>query len=283
MKNILQYDLDYSYGSVAKDIYLQCCKKFGWREGIAYVYGKKQLLFAPYATREGYGVWFLAHNNWTKTNNGFWQNEIFLEKQEIVESWPSRTSNYYDTSIRIVFAKKDDKYIFLGMYKLLSQEESFWKTDFCSNDGRIIACKGDKKYVKTYVKISDTYPAPGLIMDLENHSVSNLADLVPMPRGHLWRRKEYALVFEKFLQTFVFRKQNLTYTQFIWKILGMCEFEYLQIENVAPVIRRIKWIVDEWKIPNTASFDGEINSSEKLLMVTDGIIKKYSLDIFKNQ
>lgn len=107
-------------GAKAKTIYEMCCKRYGFKQEYSGKFGLRQGLYAADATPEGYSVWFLAHSNWTGTENGKWKNTIKPLERIITEQWNHLDSRfYYDNGIRIVFAKnKNMRYVFLGIYKV---------------------------------------------------------------------------------------------------------------------------------------------------------------------
>lgn len=78
------------------------------------------------ATKEGYSVWFLAHSNWTESKGGKWSNEIKDGTKHIIEYWDKIDDRFNnDTRTRVVFAKRQSQYLFLGVYKFV---ENDWKT-----------------------------------------------------------------------------------------------------------------------------------------------------------
>lgn len=110
------------YGTAAQEIYDDCCKKFRWDRSKRGQFGRQQLLYAENSDYIGkQSVWFLAHSNWTGTNNGCWINRIWNDtiEEEYMDGYRPST---IDKTDRIVFAKtKNGKYMFLGVYKIESQ------------------------------------------------------------------------------------------------------------------------------------------------------------------
>ncbi len=267
---MLTFDLDHSYGECAKVIYENLCTKYRWNAIYSkdFTYGK--LFFAPYATRKGLSVWFLAHNNWTKTNNGMWQNEIFLEKGELVESYPVDKSYYSDQTDRVVFTKNSDGcYVFLGVYKFHSTKQTVWKSDFRSNDGKLIAPKGTEKRETIFIRISDTYP----MVEVDDP----YPDLI---QGHLWSKAEYTTIFEGFLREYVLephptRSVNLFRFAQSQRCIDLAfRIGYNSFSDVA---RMIKGIVEDLGIPNNAPFFRLDTHSDKLREVSYELIAKYNL------
>lgn len=84
-QNQITRSMSMEYGSVAQDIYVDLCGKLGWNIKQRGKFARQKRLYATNATSEGYSVWFLANNNWTKTKGGSWKNEI-LDKT-IKETW----------------------------------------------------------------------------------------------------------------------------------------------------------------------------------------------------
>lgn len=129
------------YGTKAQDIYDECCIVLGFNALDRGKFGAQQLLHATNATKEGYSVWFIAHSNWTETDNDKWRNEIFNGIKNIDEKWNNPKLNRYgeESEMRLTFAKrKNQGYFFLGIYKCL----------FINNE----------KQIKRYEIISDKYP-----------------------------------------------------------------------------------------------------------------------------
>ena len=127
------------YSSSAEEVYNMCCTKYGFDRSFAWLFGKRQELYAMDATKEGYSVWFLAHSNWTDTKGGKWSNEIKDGTNHIIEYWDKIDDRFNnDKRTRLVFAKKQNQYLFLGIYKFVKND---WKTK-----------------TKEYEQISTSYP-----------------------------------------------------------------------------------------------------------------------------
>ncbi len=143
-------NLERTFGTKARDIYVACCKRFGWDKSKGYLFGPKMLLYAEGASPEGYSPWFVAHSDWTEDEAKKWRNIIYADRIE--EIWKQPSDNMTeDMTLRIVFAKRRDyildyKYVFLGIYK--PEEEIKTKR---LQDGEIV-------WVKTFRLISDKYP-----------------------------------------------------------------------------------------------------------------------------
>ena len=130
------------YGTVAKDIYEQGCRKFGWRDSEKGKFAKQQKLYSEIATPEGYSVWFLPHSNKTGTDNKSVKNKIFANK---VEQWWFDNNHYIAPKRkRLMFYKEDNIYYFGGVY--LFDEE------------RIEETSGKIYYVEKFDLISEEYP-----------------------------------------------------------------------------------------------------------------------------
>lgn len=143
--NSLRRDMENGFGGSAQPIYDVCCERFGWPRSQRHLFGRQQLLYAEGATPEGYSPWFLAHSNLSETMGGKWSNRISFNTIE--ETWKERQYDlYHDETIRVTFAKtKSFGYVFLGVYKPIKVDEK-------------ILSDGSKVWVKTYQRISDTYP-----------------------------------------------------------------------------------------------------------------------------
>ena len=117
------------YGGVAKSIYDFCCKKFGFDESKRGCFGKQKKLYAQNATKEGYAVWFLSNSNWTNTDNGVWKNTIEDDLELITQhSNDLKIEMASLGEIRVVFAKRNGQYLFLGIYQCTSSD-NIKKTD----------------------------------------------------------------------------------------------------------------------------------------------------------
>lgn len=134
-------------GTSAGDAYKIYAKRYGWNLSDAYKFGPRMLLYARSATPEGYSPWFVAHSNFIslEDSNGRWLNRF--EKDLLMEEWLPDSRRYLeemysDNTIRIVFVKKQSgKYYFMGAYEPIS-----------------IVRNEEGNYIKTYKKISTTYP-----------------------------------------------------------------------------------------------------------------------------
>ena len=131
------------YGTNAKKTYSACANAFCWDKNEAKNFGWQTLNYSNIATPEGYSVWFLAHNNWTGTYTYNVKNKI---TETYMEQWWMDSSHPVATKRkRIIFAKKDNKYIFLGVFEYVG----FRRTEF--KDGM-------NYYVERFDLVSETYP-----------------------------------------------------------------------------------------------------------------------------
>ena len=116
------------YDTAAKRIYLQCCQNFGFDEIKAGNFAMQKTLYASNATIEGYGVWFLAHSNYTNTKNGNWENEFIDNDKILIETWDVAYASGLrfneELNTRVVFAKKEKYYEFMGIYKWFQNKEN---------------------------------------------------------------------------------------------------------------------------------------------------------------
>lgn len=113
--------VNYNYGTVAQDIYISCCKEFGWDEEQKEKFGEQNVLYAKEATQEGFSPWFLAKHNWNepveKIEDMQWR--CFMRYHDsggdIAEFWLEPPDEFYsDWTGRIVFANSENGYVFLG-------------------------------------------------------------------------------------------------------------------------------------------------------------------------
>ena len=109
------------YGTSATGIFSAGCEAFAWDISESKQFGWNTPNYSDIATKEGYSVWFLAHSNWTATDNSKVRNvisETYIEQLWDVPNHPAAT-----TRKRLVFAKKDNLYMFLGIYELVGNDE----------------------------------------------------------------------------------------------------------------------------------------------------------------
>lgn len=125
-------------GTNAQKIFDECAEKFGWLKTERVNFGMMQKMFSDKAAGENYSVWFIAHSDWSGTNDDLYKNILgvtasTIKEEYLKDSVPETT----DQSTRIVFAKrKNEEYYFLGLYKLLEQNST----------------------TRIYKRISDQYP-----------------------------------------------------------------------------------------------------------------------------
>ena len=139
-----------AYGTNSGKIYREKAELYDWEKSGEAHFGKQgQPLYARNVTPEGYGVWCIAHSNLTGDKGGNWDNYIYDDTIE--EFWKKLTFDYlhdfYDTTTRVVFAKKNGAYEFYGVYELVGEpnlEEREWF--------------GKYGCVKVYRRISKDYP-----------------------------------------------------------------------------------------------------------------------------
>ena len=137
------------YGTVAKKIYEDCCDKLGWDIGESGKFGMQQRLYSDIATPEWYSVWFLAHSNWMgeSIEEAIEARAVFNKISETyMEQWWGKSNHPAATKRkRVLFAKKDGTYMFLGVYEFVGERRE--------------EKSGDKMYyVEKFVRVSDEYP-----------------------------------------------------------------------------------------------------------------------------
>ena len=125
------------FGTNAYNAYCNLCNKYEFHYSQRYAFaGKDRPLCACEVTKEKYGVWFIAHSNWTHTTDDHWKNEISDDEKLIVESWTENTHWTYGWvgEKRLVFAKRNDLYEFLGLFECTSKfgREKIYKR-ICDN------------------------------------------------------------------------------------------------------------------------------------------------------
>ena len=141
--------IGFSAGTRAIDNYDRCCTLFGFKRALRGNFAQQKMLYAKYATREGYSVWMLAHSSLNESfnRNRRWYN-IFVYPDIIREIWfnPSDISmSQEDNSYRVCFAKnKEGLYVFQGIYEPQKIE---WEE-----------VMGKRELVRTFKRISKVYP-----------------------------------------------------------------------------------------------------------------------------
>lgn len=127
-----------TYGTNGHEIYLMCCKVFGFRTDKHGHFVKQQSMYADDATPEGYSVWFLPHSNLTGTKSEGKNNVIAGDLVKF--SWDNKKHN--ETKVnkgerRLLFVKDRGVYYFAGLIECVEAD--------------IEAC------TSTFKVISDTY------------------------------------------------------------------------------------------------------------------------------
>ena len=153
--------IGFSAGTRAIDNYDRCCSLFGFKKALRGNFAQQKMLYAKYATQEGYSVWMLAHSSLNESfnRNRRWYN-IFVYPDIIREIWfnPSDISmSQEDYSYRVCFAKnKEGSYVFQGIYEpqKIEWEEVMGKTEL----------------VRTFKRISKVYPINGESLELDKES-----------------------------------------------------------------------------------------------------------------
>lgn len=93
------------YGTKAETIYKQGCKNFGWKELDIGFYGLQQSLYSKNSAGDNLSVWFIAHSDWTESNNKQFKNTLGLFAEIITEEYKiGLIPNDNDNTDRIVFA-----------------------------------------------------------------------------------------------------------------------------------------------------------------------------------
>ena len=133
----------HSYGTAAKDIFEACCDTFSWNKYESKNFGWQTPNYSDIATKEGYSVWFLAHSNWTDSNIENVKNKIFETYME--QWWTDRDHPRATTRKRLIFAKKDNHYEFLGLFKYVGNE---YKHEM----------NGKTYYIERFDIVSEEYP-----------------------------------------------------------------------------------------------------------------------------
>lgn len=132
-----------AYGTAAKDIYLSACDAFSWNRSNAGHFGWQTPNYSDIATPEGYSVWFLAHSNWTGTDTHGVINKISESYME--QWWMDKDYPKAGKRPRVIFAKKDGVYLFLGIFVYDGLE-------------RVEHRDGKDYYVERFNSVSDKYP-----------------------------------------------------------------------------------------------------------------------------
>ena len=156
----------FSAGTKAIDNYDRCCTLFGFKRALRGNFAQQKMLYAKYATKEGYSVWMLAHSSLNESfnRNRRWYN-IFVYPDIIREIWfnPYDISmSQEDYSYRVCFAKnKEGLYVFQGIYEPQKIE---WEE-----------VMGKIELVRTFKRISKVYPING--ESIENEKEASISDM----------------------------------------------------------------------------------------------------------
>ena len=124
--NNRRLDMYCSYGSAAQDIYLNCCRVFGWDERRRVEFAQHTNLYGKRITQENYSLWFLPRHCWLERERDAsrrWYNTV--GRDVIYEEWTDAllTESDWDNlnndfSFRLTFAKgKNGKYYYIGVFK----------------------------------------------------------------------------------------------------------------------------------------------------------------------
>ena len=129
----------------ALDVYKRLSKIFHWDRSQCYNFAPMQFLYAKDATPEGFGVYMLVHNNLCESYNEIFSWYTYVKGETIEEVWfiPNKRDSE-DLDARVIFARTPRGYVFQGVYKFYNAE--------------IKVVKGKERLVKTYKRISTTYP-----------------------------------------------------------------------------------------------------------------------------
>ncbi len=133
----------------ALDVYKRLSKIFHWDRSQCYNFAPMQFLYAKKATPEGFGVYMLVHNNLCEAYNEIFSWYTYMKGDIIEEVWfiPNKAFPE-DMDARVIFARTPRGYVFQGVYKFYNAE--------------IKIIKGKERLVKTYKRISTTYPIKNL-------------------------------------------------------------------------------------------------------------------------
>lgn len=148
----------FSAGTRAIDNYDRCCTLLGFKKALRGNFAQQKMLYAKYATKEGYSVWMLAHSSLNESfnRNRRWYN-IFVYPDIVKEIWfnPCDISmSQEDYSYRVCFAKnKEGLYVFQGIYEPQKIE---WEE-----------VMGKRELVRTFKRISKVYPINGESLENE--------------------------------------------------------------------------------------------------------------------
>ena len=131
-------------GTRAYDIYCAAITAYGFRDDLKGSFAPQKPLYAEFATKERYNVWFIAHSNWNGTITSSWDNCIQGPNNEtIVETFLGSDKEFMSfpdpNNIRVSFIKDaNGSYYFLGVYEPNGVDR--------------------EKKQRFYKKISDVYP-----------------------------------------------------------------------------------------------------------------------------
>ncbi len=150
------------FGTVAKDIYIECGKKYNWNYLMKNLFTFRHSLYAKNAAPQGLSVWFICYSNLTQEKVQIYENVFFgADYYRIDERWFLDTKQkevacgkITEEDIRIVFAKRyrgrteKYEYSFMGIYKPTVIKE----------EKKLIDGLEMKYWVRSFERISEVYP-----------------------------------------------------------------------------------------------------------------------------
>jgi hypothetical protein len=128
-----------AYGKVAKDVYLDGCKHFGWDYSKVGSFCSQKLLYDKDCSREGYSVWVLPYLNTNNFKNpkSNWIDFVNSDFNIIKEVWKEMDERFFtDDDKRITFAKqRNGQYLYLGIFQAKEFDEENRSKTFYKIDG----------------------------------------------------------------------------------------------------------------------------------------------------
>jgi len=112
-----------SFGTTAKELYLELCDKYVWDKSQAGKFGEQKNSYAEMTVAgKPIAVWIILYSNLNPPppkKKSKWTNKVEIEKGIITQTYNSGTPMFSKRiGNRVIFARQQDKrYIFAGVYE----------------------------------------------------------------------------------------------------------------------------------------------------------------------
>ena len=114
-------------GTDTRSVFQACVNAFGWYESEISNFGQDTDNYSNIATPEGYSVWFLEREDWSKHSN--YDTELYVTYEE--KWWQECSHPTRDERKKLIFAKKDDNFLFMGVFEFFDVKKQKRKDGEC--------------------------------------------------------------------------------------------------------------------------------------------------------